>query len=88
MNLDFLHDLRRLIGGRQAAYKQLFKGPNAEIVLEDLARFCRAHDSCFHSEQRVTDNLEGRREVWLRIQNNLQLSEPELWALFKGDSNG
>jgi hypothetical protein len=24
-----------------------FKGPNAEIVLKDLARFCRAHESTF-----------------------------------------
>ena len=28
--------------------------------------------------------LEGRREVWLRIQNHLNLTQSELWALHSG----
>ena len=28
--------------------------------------------------------LEGRRAVWLRIQEHLQLPEEELWNLYDG----
>jgi hypothetical protein len=56
------------------------------MVLEDLAKFCRAHESTFHAEERVAGRLDGRREVWLRIQQHLQLSEDALWKLYhKGE---
>jgi hypothetical protein len=38
------------------------------MVLEDLAQFCRANQSCFDPDPRIHAVLEGRREVWLRIQ--------------------
>lgn len=50
-------------------------------VLRDLARFCRAHRSTFHPDARVHAMLEGRREVWLRIVENLNLTEDELFEL-------
>lgn len=54
-------------------------------VLTDLARFCRAHEStAVHN--RVTGTmdpiasakLDGRREVWLRIQGHLDLDNEAL----------
>ena len=60
----------------------LFSGEGAaKIVLADLAKFCRAYESCVQPDERMTTLLEGRREVWLRLQEHLQLSEDELWAL-------
>jgi hypothetical protein len=43
--LEYLagEELRIALGDRRHAYRSVFKGPNAEIVLKDLARFCRAH---------------------------------------------
>ena len=76
--------LRRFISTRQAQYKQTFKGPVAEDVLRDLARFCRANASTFHEDARLHAVAEGRREVWLRIQNHLNLSPSELFALTTG----
>jgi hypothetical protein len=54
-------------------------------VLKDLAKFCRAHESTFHKDPRAHAVMEGRREVWLRIQNQLNLTDEELWALYQVD---
>lgn len=65
---------------RRMAYIQALSGPPGELILADLARFCRAEESCFHQDPRVHAVLEGRREVWLRIQEHLKLSPEELEA--------
>lgn len=52
----------------------------------DLARFCRADQSTFHADARVHAVLEGRREVWLRIQEHLRLSDEELFTLYNGQA--
>lgn len=50
------------------AYHTLFSGPVAEIVLEDLAGFCRAETTTADPDNVYrTYAMEGRREVWLRI---------------------
>lgn len=70
--------------GRRYAYQQTFKGPLAEAVLKDLARFCRAHESTFHADPRLHAVAEGRREVFLRIEHHLKLTPEELWQLYSG----
>jgi hypothetical protein len=67
---------------RQQAFRKAFDGPAGELVLEDLARFCRAHDTTFHEDPRIHAVLEGRREVWLRIQRHLNLNDEQLWAYY------
>lgn len=78
--------IRDFISRRRNAYCKTFMptgdlAPYAEEVLVDLARFCRANTSCFHVDPRAHAVAEGRREVWLRIQNHLKLTEEQLWAL-------
>ena len=68
---------------RSKAYRNVFDTDEGEHLLKDLARFCRAHESTFVESQRLSDVLEGRREVWLRIQHHLKLTDEELWALHK-----
>lgn len=77
--------LRALLGTRQYHYQKTFRAPIAEPVLRDLARFCRANTSTFHPDARAHAVAEGRREVWLRIQNHLQLSPEELFRLSTGE---
>lgn len=79
--------LRNFLSGRRTAYVQIFSGPNAKIVLEDLARFCRANETTFHENPRVAALQEGRREVWLRIQQHLNLSPEELFDLISSGSS-
>ena len=68
---------------RQSAYQLLFSSETAKAVLEDLARFCRANKSCFHEDARIHAVLEGRREVWLRIKEHLELSPDEFLQIHK-----
>jgi len=82
---EYLAKLKQFLGNRRHAYQQTFKGPLAEPVLKDLARFCRAHNSTFHEDARAHAVAEGRREVWLRIQHHLNLSPEQLWQLYQGE---
>lgn len=82
MNFRALDFLRR----RKRAYQLAFGSPAGQAVLHDLVRFCRATETCFHEDQRKHAALEGRREVWLRIQQHLNLSSEQLYALFGGQS--
>lgn len=84
---QILEYARRIFFNRTSAYRHVFDRKNVylEEVLKDLARFCRAHDTAFHPDPRLHAMLEGRREVWLRIQRFMNLSAEELWALKSGD---
>lgn len=72
---------------KKTAYQFTFnpESIHAKAVLKDLARFCRANESTFHTEDRVHCALEGRREVWLKIQNYLNLTPEELSELYRKD---
>lgn len=51
------------------AYKETFDGERAKAVLDDLARFCHANSTTHvEGDSHGTSQLEGRRQVWLRIQ--------------------
>ena len=65
------------------AYNSVFDKQNqyTNDVLKDLAKFCRFHTSTFHADARVAAQLDGRREVFLRIIEHLQLSFDELYRL-------
>jgi hypothetical protein len=74
------------VRGRKRTYQLAFKSPAGQQVLTDLAKFCRANDTTFHSDPRLHAVLEGRREVWLRIANHLNLTTDQLYALYMGAS--
>lgn len=65
------------------AYNQVFSRSNIHTkeVLKDLAKFCRAHESTFNADPRLHAMLEGRREVWLKIQEMLNLTIEEVYDL-------
>jgi len=81
---EWLEKLRIALGARRHAYRTTFKGPYADVVLKDIARFCRAHESTFSADPRAHALAEGRREVWLRIENHLKLTPDQLWELYSG----
>lgn len=70
--------------GRQQAYIATFPkdSPTVQAVLRDLASFCRAHNSTFAIDPRLHALQEGRREVWLRITEHLELDGKALWELY------
>ena len=80
----WLDKVRVALGDRRYAYRTVFKGPHAEVVLKDLMRFCRMHESTFHVDPRAHALAEGRREVILRICYHLNLTPDQLWELYAG----
>jgi len=76
--------VRTLLWSRRGAYRATFRAPSAHLVMRDLARFCNAHSSTFSADAREHAVMEGRREVWLRIQEHLHLPDEELWSLYSG----
>ena len=67
---------------RKRAYQKTFDNPEGRKVLADLRRFCRATLPTADIEnERATYLLEGRREVWLRIQAYLNLTDEDVYSL-------
>lgn len=56
---------------------------DATEVLEDLSEFCHANKPTFHIDARVSAQLDGRREVYLRIMDHLNLSFEQLLEKYK-----
>jgi hypothetical protein len=61
------------------AYQLAFNTPAGQAVLTDLSPFCRVRETCVVPGDRDrTYVLEGRREVYLRIRDYLDLTVEEL----------
>lgn len=63
------------------AYQVTFGGPDGQIVLNDLALFCRANATTFDDDPRRHALLEGRRETFLRIQQFAKLHPDDVLQL-------
>lgn len=66
------------------AYAKVFEGQHGQLVLADLNMFCRGDCSTFHENRSISDMLDGRREVFLRINDHTTLSFDELWHKIGG----
>ncbi|SRR5258706_10585305 len=81
-----------LIRGMKRSYQFSFGTPAGRHVLMDLAKFCRATQTCIVTpgggdvrtpiDKDRTLVLEGRREVWLHIQQYLNLTPEELHHIY------
>lgn len=82
-----IEGLLNYLSRRKRAYQLTFntQQPADMETLADLSRFCRANESCVIPGDRDRSLvLEGRREVWLRIQQHLQLPVETLYQLYGG----
>lgn len=75
-------NLRRVY---RAVFERGVREPKAvKTMLDDLREFCRADQTCVvvgangQVDTHATVLAEGRREVWLRIQSILNLSDDAL----------
>ena len=79
---------------RKHAYRSVFMdasggiNPNAEIVLADLKKFCRATSSTVmvspiskQIDPMAMAMAEGRREVWMRLMAHLHIDEKQVFNL-------
>lgn len=64
---------------RKKAYQLAFNSPMGRAVIEHLAPFCRAKATCVVIGDRdMSYVFEGRRQVYLMIQDYLDLTAEEL----------
>lgn len=75
------------VDARRRAYQACFSGEPGKAVLEDLTQFCRGMKSTFSRDPYEMAFREGRREVWLRIQSHLNITEDDIWSLFNREDN-
>jgi hypothetical protein len=67
------------------AYRLVFNQPAAQRVLADLAEFCHANrPTMVRDSERMTAFNEGKRAVWLRIQQRVRLTDDDLFAIMGG----
>lgn len=79
------------IVGRRWAYRIAFTGDDGamriatEHVLADLRDFTFARSSAFDPDPIIMARRQGRRDVWLRISNYLNLDEAQVQKLMEID---
>ena len=67
------------------AYATVFRAPGSDLVLRDLIEFCHAAISTFtRDDARQIYIHEGRRQVFLRMNEFITLSVDELITLRAG----
>lgn len=85
---DGTHEAGRLLERRALAYRRVFSGQpqddDVDVVMLDIAKFCRGFNPTFHPDQRVHALLEGRREVFLRIMDFTRLDHDALLRKYTG----
>lgn len=75
----------RMLFGLRNAYRRTFSGRDGEIVLADLAKFCRVGSSSV-ATSRVTGTVdthatmlvEGRREAFFHIAKVLRMTDEQI----------
>lgn len=84
---DIIERAKALLRSRKQAYETVFtrKDIDVDIVLRDLAKFCRANESTFNPDPQMHALLEGRKEVWLRIQKYVNVPLDDLWDMTRKD---
>lgn len=65
------------------AYRAVFATSEGKRVLEDLAKVCHAASTTFDADPREQSRREGKRQVWLRIQNMIHSTDDEIFNLAK-----
>jgi hypothetical protein len=72
---------------RVKAYNLTFRHPSGQIVLADLMTFCGTADEAPQTDsQFMQGRAAGRRDVALRVQEHLNLTHEELYAVLQGRS--
>lgn len=81
--------IKHYLVNRARAYRRVFnrESIDTDVVLADLARFCRAAASTAHTDPYMAARLDGRREVWLRIAEHLNLSTEDLYRRYNGTTS-
>lgn len=88
--LDFLTEIISRLGRRfttrdlQRAYQLTFMTPSGKnFVLPDLCEFCHGQEPApRNADMFEQGRAAGRRDVWLRINEHIHLTQEELVAVY------
>lgn len=69
-----------------ANFRQTFDAPTGREVRNWMKDFCRADKSCFHENPYAMAAMEGRRDVWVAINQRLTLEPHELFFALGGQA--
>ena len=87
MDYDLVGKTLDLFRRKKRDFQLTYGSPSGQRVLAHLAHFCKANDNAaVPGNKHLTWVLIGRREVWLLIQKQLNLTSEELFALQKGQT--
>ena len=76
--------MRELLLERSQAYQQVFNGEHSEKVLADLERFCHSRSTTHvPGDSHGTAQLEGRRQVFLRIPAYINLTPVDVGEMME-----
>ena len=78
------------LGTRAKSYQSVFgeSGAYGSAAMKDLASFCFAFETTADPQRDLSLIKQGRREVWLRIQQHLHLQPEELARLYQAVATG
>lgn len=76
---------REMLGFRQRSYQSVFsEGAAGQLVLTDLAVFCRAFTGDIDGlDHNTLMTMHGRRQVFFRIIEHLKLSPIEIETVYR-----
>lgn len=83
--LDFLSRRRQSYARKFDIASNDLSASDAQVILNDLMRFCRGGESLFHPDRRMTDVLIGRQEVLHRIIDYARLDPAVLYEKYNSD---
>ena len=73
---------RRKLHANRVSYAQFFDTPAGKQVISDLAEFCHMYDTTHVTgDPYGSAQLEGRRQVFLRIIGNSRLTPEQVEAM-------
>jgi hypothetical protein len=71
----------------EEAYRRVFSegkpiDGDVDVLMMDLASFCRGYSSTYHTDSREHARLEGRREAFMRIMDFTRLDHDTLMRMY------
>ncbi len=72
-----------IITQRHIAWSRVFAGPDGRIVEKQLSVFCCANASTFDKDPIKSAYLQGRKDVWILMQNYRHLTPLQLAAIYQ-----
>lgn len=81
MAQKILEQLHNLLLRRRGQYQATFGDDTGAFVLGDLFHICNAGSTTYRGNPNDMLIAEGKRQVWLHIQNMIRGTDDEMYAL-------